>query len=50
MATTDKGAFAVKVPQGTRDWSGKDIIIRDKIISSMVEVFKRHGAVTIDTP
>ncbi|PUU82778.1 hypothetical protein B9Z19DRAFT_966629 [Tuber borchii] len=50
MATTDKGTFTVKVPQGTRDWSGKDIIIRDKIISSMVEVFKRHGAVTIDTP
>ncbi|KAG0635439.1 hypothetical protein HOY80DRAFT_981978 [Tuber brumale] len=50
MDTTNKGIFAAKAPQGTRDWFGKDIIIRDKIISSMVEVFKRHGAATIDTP
>lgn len=50
MATTDKRPLDVKAPQGARDWSGKDIIIRDKIISSMVEVFKRHGAATVDTP
>ncbi|CAZ84836.1 unnamed protein product [Tuber melanosporum] len=50
MDTTNKRTFSVRAPQGTRDWFGKDIIIRDKIISSMVEVFKRHGAATIDTP
>ncbi|RPA97165.1 class II aaRS and biotin synthetase, partial [Choiromyces venosus 120613-1] len=37
-------------PRGTRDWFGEDIIICDKIISSIVEVFKRHGAAAIDTP
>ncbi|CUS08721.1 unnamed protein product [Tuber aestivum] len=50
MDTTDDREFAAKAPRGTRDWFGKDIIIRDKIISSMAEVFKRHGAATIDTP
>jgi histidyl-tRNA synthetase len=29
---------------------GKDMVIRDKIFSTITEVFKRHGAVTIDTP
>ena len=29
---------------------GKDMVIRDKIFSAITEVFKRHGAVTIDTP
>ena len=29
---------------------GKDVVIRDKIFSTITEVFKRHGAVTIDTP
>jgi histidyl-tRNA synthetase len=26
------------------------MVIRDKIFSTITEVFKRHGAVTIDTP
>jgi len=29
---------------------GKDMVIRDGIFSTITEVFKRHGAVTIDTP
>lgn len=28
---------------------GKDMVIRDKIFSTITDVFKRHGAVTIDT-
>ena len=28
---------------------GKDMVIRDKIFSDITKVFKRHGAVTIDT-
>jgi histidyl-tRNA synthetase len=28
---------------------GKDMVIRDKIFSTITNVFKRHGAVTIDT-
>jgi histidyl-tRNA synthetase len=30
--------------------AGKDMVIRDKIFSTITDVFKRHGAVTIDTP
>ncbi|KAI5465863.1 hypothetical protein BGZ63DRAFT_348590 [Mariannaea sp. PMI_226] len=45
-----KSKFDLKTPKGTKDWEGKDMVIRDKIFSSITEVFKRHGAVTIDTP
>ncbi|GME22393.1 hypothetical protein GTA08_BOTSDO13370 [Neofusicoccum parvum] len=45
-----KTAFQLKVPKGTKDWEGKDMVIRDKIFSTITEVFKRHGAVTLDTP
>ena len=45
----EKNSFQLKVPKGTKDWEGKDMVIRDKIFSSITEVFKRHGAVTIDT-
>lgn len=45
-----KSNIALKVPKGTKDWEGKDMVIREKIFNSITKVFKRHGAVTIDTP
>ncbi|PQE14147.1 hypothetical protein CJF31_00006674 [Rutstroemia sp. NJR-2017a BVV2] len=42
--------FELKTPKGTKDWQGKDMVIRDKIFSTITDAFKRHGAVTIDTP
>lgn len=45
-----KGMANLKVPKGTKDWEGKDMVIRDKIFNTVTGVFKRHGAVTIDTP
>ncbi|KAH7162696.1 hypothetical protein B0J13DRAFT_431225 [Dactylonectria estremocensis] len=42
--------FELKTPKGTKDWEGKDMVIRDKIFTTIAEVFKRHGGVTIDTP
>ena len=45
----EKVNYQLKVPKGTKDWQGTDMVIRDKIFSSITEVFKRHGAVTIDT-
>ncbi|CAD6504175.1 BgTH12-05909 [Blumeria graminis f. sp. triticale] len=42
--------FELKTPKGTKDWQGKDMIIRDNIFSKISDVFKRHGGVTIDTP
>jgi len=49
-AGKQKRGFELKVPKGTKDWEGKDMVIRDKIFSTITNVFKRHGAVTIDTP
>lgn len=45
----EKNSFQLKVPKGTKDWEGKDMVIREKIFGNITEVFKRHGAVTIDT-
>ena len=45
----EKSNFQLKVPKGTKDWQGTDMVIRDKIFGTITEVFKRHGAVTIDT-
>ena len=44
-----KENMTLKVPKGTKDWEGKDMVIRDKIFGTITNVFKRHGAVTIDT-
>ncbi|KAL8925090.1 MAG: hypothetical protein Q9172_002409 [Xanthocarpia lactea] len=46
----EKLAFNLKTPKGTKDWQGTDMILRDRIFSTITTVFKRHGAVTIDTP
>lgn len=45
-----KENFQLKTPKGTKDWSGKDMILRESIFSSLTKLFKRHGGVTIDTP
>ena len=45
----EKVSFQLKVPKGTKDWEGRDMVIRDKIFANITDVFKRHGAVTIDT-
>ena len=36
--------------RGTRDWVGSDMVLRDRIFSTITEVFKRHGATALDTP
>ena len=46
---SEKTSFQLKVPKGTKDWEGRDMVIRDKIFANITDVFKRHGAVTIDT-
>lgn len=50
MGRDKKEQIMLKVPKGTKDWDGKDMVIRERIFSTITEVFKRHGAVTIDTP
>ena len=46
----EKSGFQLKVPKGTKDWAGPDVLLRDKIFDTITTVFKRHGAMTLDTP
>lgn len=46
----EKLSFQLKVPKGTKDWAGPDVLLRDKIFNTITTVFKRHGAMTLDTP
>ena len=46
----DKGSFNLKTPKGTKDWSGSDALLRDRIFSTIADVFKRHGGTALDTP
>ncbi|KAF2120431.1 histidyl-tRNA synthetase [Lophiotrema nucula] len=50
MGKEGKGNFQLKTPKGTRDWQGTDVVLREQIFSTITQVFKRHGGVTIDTP
>ncbi|KAJ2897502.1 Cytoplasmic and mitochondrial histidine tRNA synthetase [Coemansia aciculifera] len=43
-------AFVLKVPKGTKDYSPKEMSVRTEIFRTIVSVFEKHGAVTIDTP
>ncbi|KAI9311820.1 histidyl-tRNA synthetase [Dichotomocladium elegans] len=45
-----KTAFTLKTPKGTKDHNDKEMAIREKVFSTITKVFKKHGAVTIDTP
>lgn len=42
--------FTLKTPKGTRDYSPEQMALRNSVLSKITEVFKKHGAVTIDTP
>lgn len=44
------GRVKVKVPKGTRDFDPEQMAIREKAFGIVTSVFKRHGAVTIETP
>jgi hypothetical protein len=34
------GGITLKVPKGTRDWQGSDIVLREKVFATITEVFK----------
>ncbi|KAJ5781742.1 uncharacterized protein N7518_010225 [Penicillium psychrosexuale] len=47
----EKGTnFNLKTPKGTKDWSGSDALLRDRIFTTISNVFKRHGGSALDTP
>ncbi|XP_064017449.1 histidine--tRNA ligase, cytoplasmic isoform X2 [Pogoniulus pusillus] len=45
-----KHKFVLKTPKGTRDYSPKQMAIREKVFNAIISCFKRHGAEVIDTP
>ncbi|XP_023962896.1 histidine--tRNA ligase, cytoplasmic-like isoform X2 [Chrysemys picta bellii] len=49
---TDEGKknFILKPPKGTRDYSPKQMAIRERVFNTIISCFKRHGAEVIDTP
>lgn len=50
MAPKEKVSFNLKTPKGTKDWSGSDALLRDRIFTTIASVFKRHGGMALDTP
>ncbi|KAL2912932.1 Cytoplasmic and mitochondrial histidine tRNA synthetase [Polyrhizophydium stewartii] len=42
--------FTLKVPKGTKDYTDKEMAIRERMFETIKATFRRHGAVTIDTP
>jgi histidyl-tRNA synthetase len=42
--------FVLKTPKGTRDYEPDRMVIRERVFEVIKTCFKRHGAVTIDTP
>src|SRR2546423_5490726 len=45
-----KLSFQLKTPKGTKDWVGPDVLLRDRIFSTISTVFRAHGAAALDTP
>lgn len=46
----DAVKFTLKTAKGTRDWDPLSMSLRSHIFKVIEQVFKSHGAVTIDTP
>lgn len=42
--------FQLKTPKGTRDYGPEQMAVREKVLKTVVDCFKLHGAETIDTP
>ncbi|KAI2631772.1 putative histidyl-tRNA synthetase [Xylaria nigripes] len=48
--TPSRSSGQIKVPKGTRDLVGKDVLLRDHILESIKQVLRRHGGIPLDTP
>ncbi|GAM25953.1 hypothetical protein SAMD00019534_091280 [Acytostelium subglobosum LB1] len=42
--------FTLKTPKGTQDYNPEQMAIREELFDNIKTCFKRHGAVTIETP
>uniref|UniRef100_A0A8C9AAU6 Histidine--tRNA ligase, cytoplasmic n=1 Tax=Prolemur simus TaxID=1328070 RepID=A0A8C9AAU6_PROSS len=45
-----KQKFVLKTPKGTRDYSPRQMAVREKVFDVIIRCFKCHGAEVIDTP
>eukprot|EP00299_Pterocystis_sp_00344_P015831 c7922_g1_i1.p1 GENE.c7922_g1_i1~~c7922_g1_i1.p1 ORF type:complete len:790 (+),score=239.34 c7922_g1_i1:42-2372(+) len=50
MDEEDVTRRGVKVPKGTRDINPYQAAVREQVIGKVTTIFKKHGAVTIETP
>ncbi|RYP16578.1 hypothetical protein DL765_005039 [Monosporascus sp. GIB2] len=48
--TPSRPGVQLKTPKGTRDWVGQGLLLRDHILQTIGDVFRRHGGVPLDTP
>ncbi|XP_044727919.1 histidine--tRNA ligase, cytoplasmic [Chrysoperla carnea] len=48
--TSGPQKFTLKTPKGTRDFSPEQMALRSSVLEKIINVFKVHGAETIDTP
>ena len=44
------GNIVLKTAKGARDFQPEQMAIRERVLNKIINVFKVHGAVTIDTP
>ncbi|KIH90600.1 histidyl-tRNA synthetase [Sporothrix brasiliensis 5110] len=49
-ASSSRPGGQLKTPKGTRDWVGRDLLLRDHIFRTISTVLERHGGVPLDTP
>lgn len=42
--------FTLKTPKGTRDYNPQQMALRQSVLDKIINVFRKHGAETIDTP
>jgi histidyl-tRNA synthetase len=50
LLTRSNTGSKADVPKGTRDLHPPDMIVRQRAFETITNVFRRHGAVSIDTP
>lgn len=50
MADEEVKKFSLKTPKGTRDFNPRSMAVREKVLATVIQCFKLHGAETIDTP
>ena len=48
--SVDVKCFNLHAHQGTRDYAPAQMAIRERVFSTIIDTFKRHGAETLETP